>query len=186
MATGDLSLEERVRRLEDIQEIANLKAAYVDGADGGWSFNEVPSEPDQIVPLFAEDGTWLSDSQGSATGHDAIREAWKNFSAAMPFAYHMITNPRIEVEGDRASGEWHLMMRGTDPNGVEFWAAGVYKDEFVRTPQGWRIKHTHPRLVFLGPYGQGWKTLMESAKRSEGGDLPEEWTQMHRGAQSGS
>jgi ketosteroid isomerase-like protein len=172
------TLEERVQALEDALEIANLKATYIDGSDGGWHFNPTTSDADTIVPLFAETGSWHSDSQGSAEGHQAIRKAWENFSRAMPFAFHMISNPKIEVDGDHARAEWHLLMRGTDANGQEFWSAGVYQDEYMRTQQGWRIKRTHPRLVFLGPYRKGWKALMDSAKRAEG-EIPPEWRQMH-------
>jgi ketosteroid isomerase-like protein len=69
-----IALEQRVQRLEDIQEIANLKARYLNGADGGWSFNRKPSDADVVVPLFAEDGVWHSESQGRAEGRAAIRE----------------------------------------------------------------------------------------------------------------
>ena len=177
------TLEERVQALEDALEIANLKATYVNGADGGWTFNPRSSDPDEIVPLFAEDGAWHSDSQGRAEGREAIRKAWEKFSQAMPFAFHTISNPKIQVDGDTATGEWHLMMRGTDANGQEFWSAGIYQDEFVRTPEGWRVKKTHPRLVFLGPYSKGWKVLLESAMRAEGDDIPPEWKQMHTKAE---
>jgi ketosteroid isomerase-like protein len=173
------TLEERVQALEDALEIANLKATYVNGADGGWTFNPRSSDAEAIVPLFAQDGAWHSDSQGRAEGHAAIRKAWEKFSESMPFAFHTISNPIIRVDGDNATGEWHLFMRGTDAKGQEFWSAGIYQDEFVRTPDGWRVKQTHPRLVFLGPYNQSWKVLMESAKRAEGGDIPPEWKQMH-------
>ena len=178
MEKAKRSLEERVQALEDALEIANLKATYMDGADGGWSFNPTPSDADIIVPLFADEGLWHSDSQGSASGHKAIRKAWENFSRAMPFAFHMISNPKIEVDGDHATAKWHLLVRSTDANGQEMWAAGIYEDEYMRTPAGWRIQKTHPRLVFLGPYAKGWKALMDSANRADG-NMPPEWRQMH-------
>jgi ketosteroid isomerase-like protein len=169
MATNKLTLEERVRRLEDIQEIANLKADYLTGADGGWAFNPTSSDAEVVAPLFAEKGSWYSDSQGLVTGPEAIRKVWRSFSATMPFAYHVITNPKIVVTGDHGTGEWHLMMKGIDAKGTEIWASGLYNDEFVRTAEGWRIKRVQAKIVFLGPYGRGWKSLMEADPRNTGG-----------------
>ena len=175
-------LEERVRRLEDIHSIANLKATYLDGADGGWSFNPISSNPDQVAPLFAPDGVWYSDSQGGIAGQDAIRRVWGSFSRTMPFGYHVITNPKIEVDGDTGRGAWHLMFRGIDAAGTEVWAAGIYDDEFVRTDQGWRIARVQARIVFLGPYGQGWKALMQSTSPEE---RPAYWPEMRENPTGG-
>lgn len=171
----DTSLEERVRRLEDIHEIANLKASYLDGADGGWAFNPKSSDPDEVVPLFAEDGSWYSDSQGIVTGRDAIHKVWGSFSRTMPFGYHVITNPKIIVDGDRGTGAWHMMFRGIDAEGLEIWAMGVYDDEFVRTDEGWRIARIRARIIFLGPYGQGWKDLLSEDGADE---RPAHWPEM--------
>jgi ketosteroid isomerase-like protein len=174
-----IALEQRVQRLEDIQEIANLKARYLNGADGGWSFNKKPSDPDVVVPFFAEDGVWHSESQGRAEGRAAIREAWSKFSSVMPFAIHCISNPLIDVDGDTGTGEWHVLMKGVAASGVEFWSAGIYQDTFVRTAEGWRIKETRPRLIFLGPYNEGFASLLEATKEFESGKIPDAWKRIH-------
>ncbi len=170
------SLEDRVRRLEDVHAIANLKASYLDGADGGWSFNPKSSDPDVVAPLFAEDGSWYSSSQGIVTGRDAIGKVWGSFSRTMPFGYHVITNPRIVVDGDHATGSWHLIFMGVDANGNEIWSTAIYEDEFIRTASGWRIAKIQARNIVLGPYGRGWKELL--VKDGPENERPAFWPDM--------
>ena len=55
---------------------------------------------------------------------------------------HMVANHRILVEGDKGSCECYLMaqhLRKGTPGGDLYMIAGRYRDEVVRTPQGWRI-----------------------------------------------
>jgi hypothetical protein len=33
-----------------------------------------------------------------------------------PFAFHLLTNPKIEVDGDRATSNWYLMISLTGAN----------------------------------------------------------------------
>jgi ketosteroid isomerase-like protein len=172
-------LEQRLRQVEDVQAIANLKATYIDGADGGWSWGGTANDGEAVAPLFAADGSWYSDSQGLVTGPDNIRKVWASFTRTLPFAYHRITNPKIVVAGDQATGEWHLEMIGTDRNNVSQRAIGVYNDEFVRTEQGWRFKRVRARIVFLGPNSKDWAQLMAADPRAQGGEArPADWLVM--------
>ena len=61
------------------------------------------------------------------------------------FTHHVITNSLIEIDGDRASAQYYVTsphVIATD-NGVRVvWGGGIYAQELVRTPAGWRIsKH---------------------------------------------
>ena len=47
--------------------------------------------------LFVPDGTWNSGAFGGGTGYEAIREYMATGAAIMPFAFHHISNPLIEV-----------------------------------------------------------------------------------------
>ena len=135
-----MTVEQRLRALEDGQEIAKLKAAYCHYADGGWD-GRLSHDYDRVVSLFTPDGVWDGGQFGKSVGRTAIRELFKSFQQKLPFAVHRVSNPVIEVNGDSGTGKWHIvadLIRAEDNQAV--WMAGDYSDEFVRTPEGWKFK----------------------------------------------
>ncbi|MFK7898874.1 MAG: nuclear transport factor 2 family protein [Myxococcota bacterium] len=75
----------------------------------------------------------------SAKGHDGIREYMQTGAAIMPFAFHHIANPLIEVDGDRATGKWHAMLAVSAEDQAKL-HVGVYDDRLIRTAEGWRFE----------------------------------------------
>ena len=66
---------------------------------------------------------------------------------------HQAHHPEIEVDGDTATGRWYLQ----DKVIIEAFkfvleGAALYKDRYVRTPDGWRIAHTGYRRTFEQSY----------------------------------
>ena len=109
-----MTLEERVQRLEDQDNIAKLQARYNDLNDGGWK-GPTHQYPEAVAKLFVEDGIWEGPpGTGIARGHQEIIALFKEF-AAIPFIIHCIMNPLIEVNGDEARGEWHAIIPTTMP-----------------------------------------------------------------------
>jgi hypothetical protein len=147
----------KLRRLVDVDEIKRLKYDYCRFNDGGW--------PDQPVShrgpsheLFTEDGIWDGRPvAGYAEGREAIRKLFDAF-AVLPLAYHAVMNPVIEVDGDRATGHWHLIACGEAVKGESSLTIGGYEDVYVRTPAGWRIKSMRcvwgRRMVAPADWGQ--------------------------------
>lgn len=130
------SLEARVQRAEDelaIQRIIVDYAARLDARDyKGY------------VALFTEDGEW-SNRVGSYKGPAAIE---KMLSALGPAGavnnsnYHLVSNPRVEVNGNTATAtsRYLFIMRAKDGSPRPS-LAGLYKDELVRQTDGsWKIK----------------------------------------------
>jgi len=157
--TGNESngIEQRLRRLEDIEEIKKLKARYCEACDGGWD-GRATHDTEKIVGLFAEDGIWDGGVYGNREGRAQIREYYYH-NPVVPFAFHQLTNPIIEVDGDRATGNWHLLISMTQADQAAALIAGVFDDEYVRTPQGWRIKRSRFSLAFHAPYQGTWSQL---------------------------
>jgi SnoaL-like domain len=87
---------------------------------------------------------------GTAEGREAvIAQASRNHRPEQP-TQHVITNLLIDVDGDRAQARANLVvafgpLAGTaDPARprelpVEYTAGQVYRFDFVRTPDGWRL-----------------------------------------------
>ena len=149
-------LEKRIQRLEDIEAIKQLKALCCEICDDH-------HDPDRIVTIFTEDGTWEGKGIGTATGHEAIRKLFEGFGEMMSFTQHMAMNPRISVEGDAATGTWYFFgpftfkREGEAQNGQAKWQATRYREEYRRCDGEWKIH----RLTVKGPgmsvdYEKGW------------------------------
>ena len=64
---------ERLQTLEDITEIARLKAAYCEAVDGGWDRRTHRGE--EVAALFVDDGVWDAGKVApvrTLTGHDGV------------------------------------------------------------------------------------------------------------------
>ncbi len=143
-------LEQRLRLLEDIEEIKGLKARYAAACDNNY-------DPDTIAGLFVPDGVWDGGDLGRAEGREAIRAFFVKAPKAFPFAIHNVMNPIIEVSGDSARGQWYLLQPLTMAKGNQAaWLAGRYEDEYVRTAEGWRFRRLRFTPIFLTPYEEGW------------------------------
>ncbi len=128
-------LEQRITRLEDIEAIKQLKALYCEICDD-------MHNPDRIASVFAEDAIWESADFGKAQGHDAIRELFRGFQKMFSFSQHNIMNPRIEVNGDRATGIWYIMGPWThSENNREIWMTARYDDDYVKIDGEWKYQH---------------------------------------------
>lgn len=131
------TIEDRIRRLEDIESIRQLKARYCQACDDDHN-------PDAVAACFISDGLWEGAGIGvHARGHAAIREyiGGVRASGRVNNPAHMVMNPVIAVDGDEASGHWRFVMMyadRSDPATVHFHRIiGVYEDEYVRTSSGW-------------------------------------------------
>ncbi len=146
----DAELEKRVTRLEDIEAIKQLKALYCDICDDNHN-------PDRIVKIFTEDGIWEGGDFGRAEGHDAIRKLFEGFANLISFSQHNVFNPRIEVNGNRATGIWYLLGPFTfrRDNGAR-WIAARYDDDYVKVGGVWLYKHLRATIRMVAPYEKGW------------------------------
>ncbi len=156
------ALEKRLRAVEDVREIQNLMARYLNASDGGW--DRVSHDGDVVAPMFAEDGVWECEKVAKAIGRKEIRALWDTFRKNTPFSFHTISNPNITVTGDSAVGEWHLIALVTSrlaldsgrDTATEQFTAAIYTNHFVRSPEGWLFQKIHVRPAFFEPFSKGW------------------------------
>jgi hypothetical protein len=148
------ALEDRVRTLEDVNAIATLKAEYCDAMDGGW--DRPAHDADRAIKLFLDDGSWAAPGLGEAVGRDAMYTLFQGFRK-FPFAFHRITNQAIKVDGDEATGSWHVLVPIKFGAEGSHWIGGIYNDRFQRTSAGWRIRSVHFTQAVLSERATPWQ-----------------------------
>jgi hypothetical protein len=152
----------KVQWLADIEEIKQLKARYAAACDDDY-------DPDAIAELFTEDAVWDGGMLGFVETREGIREFFARASDVIAFAVHSVSNPLIEIEGDRARGQWYLHQPLTLKNSEAcFWLCAQYHDEYVRTAAGWRFQHVKVTVRAYSPYEEGFgKQLIAEPPRQE-------------------
>lgn len=149
-----MDLQERITRLEDIEAIKQLKARYCEICDDN-------HDPERILTVFSADAVWEGRGIGKAEGHAEIRKLFEGFQQAISYSQHMVLNPIIEVDGERATGVWYFFGPFTMREGNRaLWQAARYHEVYQKQADGcWKIHH----LKIRGPrmsadYQQGWAT----------------------------
>lgn len=153
------TLEQKIQELLDLEEIKRLKAQYCFGCDGIPSIDvncDRQVDYELVASLFTEDAKL--EGVGRCEGREAIRQYYKGIQH-LPLALHCVATPLIEVDGDTATGKWHgIIPLITADEKVAAWLVGVYEDDFIRTPQGWKIKKLGFTPRFFTPAGESWAT----------------------------
>lgn len=136
------SIETRLKRLEDIEEIRKLKSLYSHYANVG----EGSGDPEKFAALFTEDCLW--DLSGNPLhGREKIIERLREIEKLHYIGLHFSLNPRIEVDGDEASGEWDLIFPVFPPGERPLTTVcGFYWDRFRRTADGWKFTYVKYRV----------------------------------------
>ncbi len=152
----DQSLDQRIRRLEALEDIRHLKALYCLHCDRDY-------DPDALADLFTEDAVWdAGPLRGVHRGRDAIRQFFFGAAAKIPYAAHLVTNSMIEVSGDRATGIWRMLMpceMTADAGSFAALQVALYDETYLRMSQGWRIESLKVRLQRLVVPGTHWLDL---------------------------
>jgi hypothetical protein len=153
------TLEDRVRRLEDVEAIRRLDARYCRLLDDGhW---------DDLVGLFTPDGEF--DGLSHPRGRDALREFFAGLaSGGLESFWHFVTNLDIEVDGDDARAQ-SFLWQPCVLDGTPTIAAGRYDDELVRVDGHWRYRVKKVRFHYFTPLTTGWaegRFGLDSARRA--------------------
>ena len=96
------------------------------------------------------------------TGRQAVEDYLSNaMGDPTMLTSHLVSCPEIDVDGDTATGRWALVDTVIlEKYNLEIRGASTYSDTYVRTPEGWRIKHTGYKRLFeqMSPRPEGTKT----------------------------
>jgi hypothetical protein len=143
-----MTLEERLRRVEDRLEIYNLIASHPISAD--------TAAKDYIRSIFVEDGTLDLGGAKIATGNENISEMSQrkaHHDAIEAGLAHFAGLPYVEIDGDTAVVTSYLQIMAPHPTaepvevpahgtsrGYRIHRVGANRWELERTAAGWKIK----------------------------------------------
>ena len=149
MPMSDQDVAAKVLWLVDIEEIKQLKARYAAACDDDYN-------ADSTAALFTDDAIWDGGMMGYAAGCEEIRRFFSAAPDVVAFAVHGLSNPLIEIDGDRATGRWYLHQPMTMKDSQAcFWFCAQYEDEYVRTADGWKFQHVKVIARAFTPYEEG-------------------------------
>ena len=155
--------------LLDVAEIQRLKASYARCADEKYTDDhqrKPQAEIDRVAwdqaSVFTDDALWDGGPFGVLHGREAIYDSLR--AGPWKFALHYFLSPLIEIDGDRAHGRWMLWQVGTLANGdTPVLLTAVTNDDYVRTPEGWRMSRMLQTLKFMTRYDEPWPPDRNSA-----------------------
>ncbi|MGH3160967.1 MAG: nuclear transport factor 2 family protein [Streptosporangiaceae bacterium] len=157
-AAPDDDVDARLGRLEDAAQIRKLTQEYRRVLDA--------RDLDGYGRLFADDGEWLGGTgygQTPAGITAMLNERLPARGPDGPTAWHLVTEPEVSLDGDRATGTvtWAWVGRG-DAGTPVMRLLGHYQDSYVRERGRWRyqrrIAHTdipHRELDVPAAWGEG-------------------------------
>jgi len=138
-----LSVEQRLRNIEDKEEIRELLIAY------GHDFDK--RDFTAYSKLFASDGVWVGGADGSHpyAGPTAIREfVTKTYPpSSYPGSFHIMSSMSIQLLRENTAtawSRWTYVVLGPDGKPTPF-SAGHYEDTLVRAGGVWKFQR---RQVF--------------------------------------
>jgi ketosteroid isomerase-like protein len=133
-------IERRLQYLEDEQAILDTLYGYGHGLDYG--------HEDAWIDCWTEDAILDWPGRALMRGHAELRAGFrKHTHAPQAFHKHVVVEPRIVIEGDRATVTSMYARLDRYEGGPKIRAFGRYRDTLVRCKDGrWRLKERYPEI----------------------------------------
>ena len=139
-------MEKRLKVLEDIEAIKKLQNDYI--------YALASQQWDDMLECFAEDGSADIWTHGLKKGKKEIRELFTGFAGKiLPTHGHLVAQPVIKVDGDKAEGYWILYVFIDEPETKYY--QGKYDCKYVRVNGEWKFSHLK--------YERPWPPVPEAA-----------------------
>lgn len=118
---------------EDELAIRSLAAAYTDAVNR--------RDGEGMAAVYAEDGILHSPAAGEPLqGIERLRKRFKRLvEVEREFLMQLSHSGVVDLDGDRATARWWFSEIKRPTGGAFEMIFGVYQDEMVRTPAGWRF-----------------------------------------------
>ena len=169
--TGD-GLEARLERLEarldaaeSVLALHDLKARYGEVLDARFARGapvgrgQLDDLARRASELFTDDGVW-DGGRGLGVARGRAEIAARLAAPTLVFSRHLFVKPRIDVDGDRATGRWELLSPCTRDDGTSLWVSGVEDDVYERIDGVWLHASMTLTTFFASAAGGGWPTIL--------------------------
>jgi hypothetical protein len=142
------ALEARVRELEDVREIEDLFFKWHYACTGG--FNGKQAGRMEALECLADDATieiqGLHKEGQGPRGRKEYTEFWDYFygdDGPLPYVFQTSVAEGVTITGDTAIQRSNMLGMFQNRGGKPRIGLTQRVNEFVRTPQGWRIRYTN-------------------------------------------
>jgi len=154
-------IENRIERIEDMEKIKKLKSLYCYLVDEGVAGDK--SKFDKLMTNFTDDA-WIDFSEfGRHESKKAVAAFFETVVAqVLSYTAHMVSNPIIEIDGNKATGRWYFEVPSTlRAANKPAWLQGKYEEEYHKEKGDWKWASITARFDFVSPLEDGWvKTKM--------------------------
>jgi hypothetical protein len=137
-----------VQQLKDEKEIIDVMNQYTTALDTrNWEMLEATMTPDGQADFGNLAGVGILDSPQALV--DLCRKSLQDLKATQ----HLQGNYAVNVTGDTAQASCYLQANHFAdglPGGDEFVVWAKYRDDFVRTDSGWKIKKRYLDTIHAG------------------------------------
>jgi ketosteroid isomerase-like protein len=171
MATEDLTLEARIRRLEDTESIRTLKSRYHTYVND--------TDFDRIGSLFAADASvnlgYLMPDGNAVVGREKIQAAFSGMtaSAGQSQLKQFLHSHIVELTGpDTASGTG-MLYACYGVRADAYVVAGKYSEDYIHVAGEWLFKTMDLALYFSVPLALGWAGPKRHYLVNSGQEIPE-------------
>jgi ketosteroid isomerase-like protein len=132
---ANMTIEERLQRLEDHEAIRQVLAGYGYSVDG--------LNYDSVADFYTENGRYMVDDTLDFQGRERVASITKDAGHRALVAggvAHVALPPYIVVEGDEAAATCHTMIPRKGEDGYYIWRLSASRLDLVREADGqWRI-----------------------------------------------
>lgn len=160
-------VEARIQRVVDEQAVENLQAAF------GYYFDK--KLWDEVIALFAENGTFETGQSGVYKGKASIRGYLDAMGPAglQPdeLFHHIQLEPVVTIaaDGQGANVRAHMIGEIGKFGQSALWRGGIYENAFVKESGVWKIRSIRLFDTFASPYESSWgKVALPSVDLTNG------------------
>lgn len=147
MSATIISVECRLKKLEDIEEIRRVRMQYHYFINEGL-FADMAS-------LFTDHASVDFGGIGRAKGREGIRDFFLSVPRNLSLIKQFIHNHIVDVDGDRATGLAYMDARYAQ-GGNSVIAAARFTETYCRISNIWKIETMSVQAFFSVPLTEGW------------------------------
>lgn len=128
-------------QLADREAIKELRTTYCHRID--------EQDWEGLRDIFTEDATLdYGEYLGRYEGQAGIREFTAFLDDLLDATSHMATNPKLDIDGDTATGRWYVDAREAFSSGQTGITQGEYRETYRRVDGAWKIADLKLRIQF--------------------------------------